>query len=42
MLIDRFYGSKYGYQVFGSQSGFGFELADDKKRKEIEIKYGIE
>ncbi|MFK7782093.1 MAG: hypothetical protein AB8B90_07045, partial [Psychroserpens sp.] len=22
MLIDRFYGLKYGYQVFGSQSGF--------------------
>jgi hypothetical protein len=41
MLIDRFYGLKYGYQVFGSQSGFGFELADDKKKKEIEIKYGI-
>lgn len=42
MLIDRFYGLKYGYQIFGSQSGFGFELADDKKRKEIELKYGIE
>ena len=42
MLIDRYYGLKYGYQVFGSQSGFGFELADDKKRKEIELKYGIE
>lgn len=42
MLIDRFYGLKYGYQIFGTQSGFGFELADDKKRKEIELKYGIE
>jgi len=42
MLIDRFYGLKYGYQIFGSQSGFGFKLADDKKRKEIELKYGIE
>lgn len=41
MLIDRYYGLKYGYQVFGSQSGFGFELADDKKRKEIELKYGM-
>lgn len=40
MLIDRFYGLKYGYQIFGSQSGF--ELADDKKRKEIKLKYGIE
>jgi len=42
MLIDRYYGLKYGYQIFGSQSGFGFELADDGKRKEIELKYGIE
>lgn len=42
MLIDRYYGLKYGYQVFGSQSGFGFELADDKKRKEIELKYEME
>lgn len=42
MLIDRFYGLKYGYQIFGSQSGFGFEMADEKKRKEIELKYGIE
>lgn len=42
MLIDRFYGLKYGYQIFGSQGGFGFELADDKKRKELELKYGIE
>ena len=42
MLIDRFYGLKYGYQIFGSQIGFGFKLADDKKRKEIELKYGIE
>jgi hypothetical protein len=42
MLIDRFYGLKYGYQIFGSQNGFGFELADDKRRKEIELKYRIE
>lgn len=42
MLIDRFYGLKYGYQVFGSQSGFGFELADENRRKEIALKYGIE
>lgn len=42
MLIDRFYGLKYGYQIFGSQSGFGFDLVDDKRRKEIELKYGIE
>tara|TARA_R110002050_G_scaffold56512_3_gene127147 strand:- start:110745 stop:111641 length:897 start_codon:yes stop_codon:yes gene_type:complete len=42
MLIDRYYGMQYGYQIFGSQSGFGFELADDQKRKEIALKYGIE
>ena len=42
MLIDRFYGLKYGYQVYGTQTGFGFELADDKTRKEIEKKYGLE
>ncbi len=43
MLIDRYYGLKYGYQIFGSQSSnFGFEMADEKKRKEIELKYGIE
>ncbi len=42
MLIDRFYGLKYGYQVFGTQSGFGFELADEKTKSTIESKYGIE
>ncbi len=42
MLIDRVYGLKYGYQIFGSQNGFGFKLANEKKIKEIEIKYGIE
>ena len=42
MLIDRFYGLKYGYQIFGTQSGFGFELADETKRAEIESKYGLE
>ena len=42
MLIDRYYGPKYGYQVFGSQSGFGFKLADEKKKTEIERKFGIE
>ena len=42
MMIDRYYGLTYGYQIFGSQNGFGFELADEKKRKEIELKYGIE
>jgi len=42
MLIDRFYGLKYGYQFFGSQSGFGFKSANDETRKEIEIKYDLE
>ncbi len=42
MLIDRYYGLKYGYQIFGTQSGFGFKLADDKRRKKIELKYGID
>lgn len=42
MLIDRFYGLKYGYQIFGTQTGFGFELVDDNKRREIKLKYGIE
>lgn len=42
MLLDRFYGLKYGYQVFGSQNGFDFKLADKKTRKEIEQKYSLE
>lgn len=43
MLIDRFYGLKYGYQIFGSQGdGFGFEMADEKTRLEIRKEYGIE
>lgn len=43
MLIDRYYGLKYGYQIFGSQgSEFGFKTADDQTKKEIKKKYGIE
>ncbi|RZJ91953.1 MAG: hypothetical protein EOO20_03465 [Chryseobacterium sp.] len=43
MLIDRFYGLKYGYQIFGSQGdGFGFKSADEKTKKEVKMKYGIE
>lgn len=42
MMIDRYYGLTYGYQIFGSQSGFGLDLADEKKRKEIKLKYEIE
>lgn len=41
MLIDRYFGLKYGYQVFGTQHGFGFEMADEKTRKEISKKYGL-
>jgi hypothetical protein len=41
MLIDRYYGLKYGYQIFGTQDGFGFDLANEKKRKEIALKHGI-
>lgn len=42
MLVDRFYGLKYGYQIFGSQSGFGFKMADDETRNKIIKQYGIE
>ncbi len=42
MLLDRLYGLKYGYQIFGSQIGFGFEMADEKTRSDIINKYGIE
>ena len=42
MLIDRYYGLKYGYQVFGSQNGFGFDMADEDQRRAIMQKYGIE
>jgi len=42
MLIDRFYGLKYGYQIFGSQNGFGFKMADEQTRKAIIKKYKIE
>jgi hypothetical protein len=41
MLIDRFYGLKFGYQIFGSQGGFNFDLADQKTRELVKKKYGI-
>lgn len=41
MLIDRYYGLKYGYQVFGSQVGFDFKIADENTKNEIIEKYGI-
>jgi hypothetical protein len=42
MLIDRYYGLKYGYQIFGSQNGFGFKMADDETRNKIIKQYGID
>jgi hypothetical protein len=39
MLIDRIYSIKYGYQIFGSQ--MGVDLADEKLRKDVQMKYGI-
>lgn len=42
MLVDRFYGLRYGYQIFGSQFGFGFDMADENTRQEIMKKYHIE
>jgi len=41
LLIDRYYGLKYGYQVFGTQSGFGFRMADAEKKEQIKLEYGI-
>jgi hypothetical protein len=41
MTIDRYYALTYGYQVFGSQSGMGLDIADTEKRNEIAKLYGI-
>lgn len=41
MLVDRYYGLKYGYQVFGSQSGFGVEMADVETKNKIEVELGF-
>ena len=38
MLIDRVYGKKYGYQIFGSQ---GHELASDEIISEVKKKYQL-
>lgn len=38
MLIDRVYGKKYGYQIFGSQ---GHELASDEIITEVKKKYQL-
>lgn len=39
-LIDRIYSEKYNYQIFGSQGNT--KITDDKTRKEVKTKYGIE
>jgi len=41
MLLDRYHGLKFGYQVFGSQSGFGFRNADEATRERVKRKYGV-
>lgn len=41
MLLDRYYGLKHGYQIFGSQQGFNFETADEMMKKKIMEKYNI-
>lgn len=41
MLLDRLYGLKHGYQFFGTQQGFGFELATDEQREAIIDKYDL-
>ncbi|MEL6562137.1 MAG: DUF6624 domain-containing protein [Bacteroidota bacterium] len=39
MLIDRVYKKKYGYQIFGSQSGGA--LADDATVEKVKNEYGL-
>lgn len=39
-LIDRIYSEKHNYQIFGSQENI--KIADEKTRKEIKLKYGME
>ena len=41
MLLDRYHGLKFGYQVFGSQSGFGFRIADEATRERVKREYGV-
>ncbi len=41
MLLDRYHGLQYGYQLFGTQSGFGFEMADEATRERIAAEYGL-
>ena len=39
-LIARIYAEKYNYQIFGSQGNI--RMANDKIRKDVKMKYGIE
>lgn len=39
-LIDRIYSEKHNYQIFGSQENI--KMADEKTRKEIKLKYGMD
>lgn len=39
MLIDRIYSKKYGYQIFGSQSGR--DLADEATIEKVKKEYGL-
>ena len=41
MLLDRFYGLKYGYQFFGTQQGFGFESSNEDEIRKIKKKYQL-
>lgn len=39
LLIDRVYNKKYGYQIFGSQSGV--DLADDETIQKVKNEFGL-
>lgn len=41
MLLDRYFGLTRGFQVFGTQTGFGFRMANESEEKLIKEKYGI-
>ena len=41
MLLDRYYGLTKGYQLFGSQQGFGFEMATEEQRATIMKLYNL-
>jgi hypothetical protein len=41
MTIDRYYALTDGFQVFGSQAGFGASIANDEVRARIAKEYGV-